>query len=306
MARAVRFDRYGDVDVLDVVEVPDPKPGAGQVVVAVVAAGINPGESKIRAGLLHERWPATFPSGQGSDFAGRIAALGAGVSGIAVGDEVVGFTHQRASHATHVVVPVDQVAPKPAGLSWDVAGALFVAGTTAFAAVRAVEAKEGDTVAVSAAAGGVGTVAVQLLRARGVTVVGIAGPANADWLRSLGVVPVEYGDGLAERIRAAAPGGLDAFLDFHGTGYVELALELGVPPERVNTVIDFPAVEKYGVKAEGNGAADTIDVVAELADLAAAGTLTVPIAATYPLDQVRDAFRELERGHTRGKIVLHP
>lgn len=306
MARAVRFDRYGDVDVLDVVEVPDPTPGAGQVVVAVVAAGINPGESKIRAGLLHERWPATFPTGQGSDFAGRIAALGAGVSGIAVGDEVVGFTHQRASHATHVVVPVDQVAPTPAGLSWDVAGALFVAGTTAFAAVRAVEAKEGDTVAVSAAAGGVGTVAVQLLRARGVTVIGIAGPANADWLRSLGVVPVEYGDGLAERIRAAAPGGLDAFLDFHGAGYVELALELGVPPERVNTVIDFPAVEKYGVKAEGNGAADTIDVVAELADLAAAGTLTVPIAATYPLDQVRDAFRELERGHTRGKIVLHP
>ncbi|BCK57528.1 NADP-dependent oxidoreductase [Nocardia wallacei] len=306
MARAVRFDRYGDVDVLDVVEVPDPKPGAGQVVVAVVAAGINPGESKIRAGLLHERWPATFPSGQGSDLAGRITALGAGVSGIAVGDEVVGFTHQRASHATHVVVPVDQVAPKPAGLSWEVAGSLFVAGTTAFAAVRAVEAKEGDTVAVSAAAGGVGTVAVQLLRARGATVIGIAGPGNADWLRSLGVMPVEYGDGLAERIRAAAPDGLDAFLDFHGSGYVDLALELGVPPERVDTVIDFAAVEKYGVKAEGNAAADTIDVVAELADLAAAGTLTIPIAATYPLDRVRDAYRELERGHTRGKIVLRP
>ncbi|WP_280256039.1 NADP-dependent oxidoreductase [Nocardia wallacei] len=306
MARAVRFDRYGDVDVLDVVEVPDPKPGAGQVVVAVVAAGINPGESKIRAGLLHERWPATFPSGQGSDLAGRITALGAGVSGIAVGDEVVGFTHQRASHATHVVVPVDQVAPKPAGLSWEVAGSLFVAGTTAFAAVRAVEAKEGDTVAVSAAAGGVGSVAVQLLRARGATVIGIAGPGNADWLRSLGVMPVEYGDGLAERIRAAAPDGLDAFLDFHGSGYVDLALELGVPPERVDTVIDFAAVEKYGVKAEGNAAADTIDVVAELADLAAAGTLTIPIAATYPLDRVRDAYRELERGHTRGKIVLRP
>lgn len=306
MARAVRFERYGDVDVLDVVEVPDPTPGAGQVVVEVVAAGINPGESKIRAGLLHERWPATFPSGQGSDFAGRIAALGAGVSGIGVGDEVVGFTHQRASHATHVAVPVDQVAPKPAGLSWDVAGSLFVAGTTAFAAVRAVEAKEGDTVAVSAAAGGVGTVAVQLLRARGAKVIGIAGPANADWLRSLGVLPVEYGDGLAERIRAAAPDGLDAFLDFHGSGYVALALDLGVPPERVDTVIDFAAVEKYGVKAEGNAAADTIDVVAELADLAAAGTLTVPIAAAYPLDRVRDAYRELERGHTRGKIVLHP
>ncbi|MBF6172311.1 NADP-dependent oxidoreductase [Nocardia blacklockiae] len=306
MAQAVRFDRYGDVDVLNVVEVPDPAPGAGEVAVAVVATGINPGESKIRAGLLHERWPATFPSGQGSDFAGRIAALGSGVSGLAVGDEVIGFTHSRAAHAERVVVPVDQVAPKPSGLSWDVAGSLFVAGTTAFAAVRAVEAKEGDTVAVSAAAGGVGSIAVQLLRARGATVIGIAGPDNADWLESLGVIAVEYGDGLAERIRRAAPDGVDAFLDLHGSGYVELALELEVPPERIDTIIDFAAVEKYGVKAEGNAAADTIDVLAELADLAAAGTLTVPIAATYPLAEVRHAFRELERGHTRGKIVLHP
>ncbi|MBB5918518.1 NADPH:quinone reductase-like Zn-dependent oxidoreductase [Nocardia transvalensis] len=306
MAQAVRFDRYGDIDVLDVVEVPDPVPGSGEVVVAVVAAGINPGETKIRSGALHDRWPATFPSGQGSDFAGRISAVGSGVSGLAVGDEVIGFTHKRASHATHVVASVDQVAPKPAEVPWDVAGSLFVAGTTAFAAVRAVEAGKDDVVVVSAAAGGVGSVAVQLLRARGATVIGIAGPDNQEWLRSLGVVPVGYGDGLAERIRAVAPSGVDAFLDFHGDGYVDLALELGVGLERINTVIDFAAVQKYGVKSEGNGAADTIDVLAELADLVAAGTLIVPIAATYPLAQVRDAYRELEQGHTRGKIVLHP
>ncbi|WP_024803389.1 NADP-dependent oxidoreductase [Nocardia sp. BMG51109] len=306
MAQAVRFDRYGDVDVLNVVEVPDPVPGSGQVAVDVVAAGINPGEAKIRSGALHEVFPAAFPSGEGSDFAGRIAVVGAGVSGLAAGDEVVGFTNERASHATRVVVGADQVTPKPAGLSWDVAGSLFVAGTTAFAAVRAVAAKEGDTVAVSAAAGGVGSIAVQLLRARGATVIGIAGAGNQDWLRARGVVPVEHGDGLADRIRAAAPGGVDAFLDFHGSGYVDLALALGVRPERVDTVVDVAAVQQYGVKAEGNGAADTIDVVAELAELAAAGTLDIPIAATYPLAQVREAYREIERGHTRGKIVLHP
>ncbi|MCM6773624.1 NADP-dependent oxidoreductase [Nocardia sp. CDC159] len=306
MAQAVQFDRYGDIDVLKVVEVADPVPGPGEVVVAVVAAGINPGEAKIRAGLLHERWPATFPSGEGSDFAGRIAALGAGVSGIAVGDEVLGFTHRRASHATHVVVPAEQVTPKPAELSWDVAGALFVAGTTAFAAVRAVSAEAGDTIAVSGAGGGVGSIAVQLLRARGATVIGIAGPAKHDWLRAKGVRPVAYGEGLAERLRSAAPDGIDAFIDTYGSGYVELALELGVTPERIDTIIDFAAVQRYGVKADGNAAADTIDVLAELADLAAAGTIEVPIAATYPLARVREAFGELERDHIHGKIVLHP
>ncbi|MFI5782175.1 NADP-dependent oxidoreductase [Nocardia sp. NPDC051570] len=306
MSQAVRFDRYGDIDVLEVVEVPDPVPGPGEVVVAVVAAGINPGEAKIREGALHERWPATFPSGEGSDFAGRVIALGAGVSGIEVGGEVLGFVENRSSHASQVVVPADQVTPKPAGLSWDVAGALFVAGTTAFAAVRAVSPEAGDTVAVSGASGGVGSLVVQLLRARDVTVIGIAGPAKHEWLRSKGVTPVAYGDGLAERLRAAAPDGIDAFVDTYGSGYVELAVELGVQPERINTIIDFAAVEKFGVKAEGNAAADTIDVLAELADLAAAGTLEVPIAATYPLARVRDAFRELEGDHTHGKIVLHP
>ncbi len=306
MAQAVKFDHYGDRDVLDVREVPDPEPGPGQVAVDVVAAGINPGETKIRTGALHERWPAVFPSGEGTDFAGRIAGLGAGVSGLAVGDEVLGFSQERSSHATRVVVPAEQLTPKPAALSWEVAGSLYVAGTTAFAAVRSVVPEAGDAVAVSGAAGGVGAIVVQLLRARGVTVVGIAGPDNQEYLRSLGAVAVEYGDGLADRIRALVPGGIDAFIDTFGSGYVELALELGVPPERIDTIIDFAAAEKYGVKTEGNAAADTIDVLAELADAAAAGTLRIPIAATYPLTAVRDAFAELERGHTRGKIVLLP
>ncbi|WP_067891027.1 NADP-dependent oxidoreductase [Nocardia vaccinii] len=306
MAQAVRFDRYGDVDVLNVVEVPDPVAGPGEVVVRVVAAGINPGEAKIRSGSLHEIYPAKFPSGQGSDLAGRVVSIGEGVSGVAAGDEVLGFTNERASHATHAVVPVEQIAPKPAGLSWDVAGSLFVAGTTAFAAVRSVSPEDGDTIVVSGAAGGVGSLVVQLLRARGVTVIGIAGAANHEWLRSLGVTPVAYGDGLADRIRAIAPDGVDAFIDLYGPDYVELAIELGVRPDRIDTIADFAAVSKYGVKAEGNSAADTIDVLAELAELVVAGTLDVPVAAVYPLAEVRAAYTELERGHTHGKIVLHP
>ncbi|MFI6998790.1 NADP-dependent oxidoreductase [Nocardia sp. NPDC050175] len=306
MARAVKFDRYGGIEELRVVEVATPTAGTGQVVVAVVAAGINPGEAYIRSGALHDRWPSTFPSGEGTDFAGRIVEIGAEVGGIEVGDEVLGFTDDRASHATHVVVPVAQVTPKPAGLDWDVAGALYVAGTTAFAAIRAVKANEGDTVVVSGAAGGVGSIAVQLLRARGAEVIGIASDGNHEWLRKVGVTPVAYGDGLIDRLRDAAPDGVDAFIDTFGADYVDIAVELGVPVERIDTIINFAAAEKYGVKADGNAAAGTIDVLTELADLAAAGTVEVPIAGVYPLDKVQEAYRELEQRHTRGKIVLRP
>ncbi|WP_433522338.1 NADP-dependent oxidoreductase [Nocardia pseudovaccinii] len=306
MARAVKFDRYGGVEELKVVEVPTPKAGPGRVVVEVVAAGINPGEGYIRSGALHERWPATFPSGEGTDFAGRVVEIGSGVGGIEIGAEVLGFTDERASHATHVVVSAEQVTLKPSKLDWDVAGSLYVAGTTAFATVRAVDPHVGDTVAVSGAAGGVGSIAVQLLRARGATVLGIASEVNHDWLRKVGVIPVAYGAGLIDRIRAAAPAGVDAFIDTFGAEYVDIAIELGIAVERIDTIINWAAAERYGVKTDGNAAAGTIDVLAELADLAAAGTVEVPVAAVYPLDKVQEAYRELEQRHTRGKIVLHP
>ena len=306
MSRAVRFEEYGDVDVLNVVEVQDPVPGPGQLLVRVKAAGINPGEAKIRDGLLAERWPATFPSGQGSDLAGVVEQVGEGVDGFSAGDEVIGFTDERASQAELVVIEAANATPKPAGVSWDVAGSLFVAGATAWAAVRAVSLVAGDTVVVSGAAGGVGVIAVQLAKRAGATVIGLASERHHEWLRSHGVVPVTYGDGVAERIGEAAPDGVDAFLDMVGGGYVELALELGVSPERINTIADFAAVEKHGVKSEGNAFGASAEVLAELAALIDAGELEVPIAATYPLDQVRDAYRELADNHTRGKIVLEP
>ena len=306
--KAVKFDRYGDIDVLEVRDVPVPSPGPGEVRVEVKAAGINPGESMIRKGALHDRWPATFPSGQGSDLAGVVTSLGSGVQTFTVGDEVLGFTEQRASHAEFVVVPANQLTAKPPPVPWEVAGALFVAGTTAYAAVRAVELTAGDTVAVAGAAGGVGSIAVQLAKRSGAMVLGIASPANDEWLSGLGVVPINYGGGLVKRLRAAAANGrVNAFLDFFGGGYVELAVtELGVPPQRVDTIIDFAAVDKFGVKAAGNRDASDAGVLAELANLVAAGELQVPIAEVFPLDEVRRAYRTLEQRHTRGKIVLRP
>jgi NADPH:quinone reductase-like Zn-dependent oxidoreductase len=306
MSRAVRYDNYGGIDVLNVVDVEDPVPGPGELLVRVKAAGINPGEAKIRDGMLAERWPSTFPSGQGSDLAGVVEQVGDGVDAFAAGDEVIGFTDDRASQAELVVIPAENATPKPAGVPWDVAGGLFVVGATAWASVRAVGLSSGDTVVVSGAAGGVGVIAVQLARRAGATVIGLASERHHEWLRAHGVLPVTYGDGVADRIRAAAPDGVDAFLDMVGGGYVELALELGVAPERINTIADFAAIEKYGVKSEGNAVGASASTLAELARLIDAGELDVPIAATYPLDQVRDAYRELADNHTRGKIVLRP
>jgi len=317
--KAVRFDEYGGVEVLKVVDVPRPVPAAGQVLVQVKAAGINPGEAKIRSGALDAMWPATFPSGEGSDLAGIVAETGPGVTGVAVGDEVIGWTDNRASQAEYVVVGArgvrgdgippgeseEHLTPKPAGVPWEVAGGLFVAGATAYAAVRAVSLTKGDTVVVAGATGGVGSLAVQLAGRAGASVIGIASEAGFQWLARHGVVPVAYGDGVANRIRQAA-GQVDAFIDTFGAEYVKLALELGVEPSRIDTIANFEAVARYGVKADASAAGSSASVLAELAGLIAAGELEVPIAATFPLDRVQDAYRRLAEGHLVGKIVLLP
>ncbi|HZB28847.1 MAG TPA: NADP-dependent oxidoreductase [Streptosporangiaceae bacterium] len=306
MPKAVRFEEYGGIDVLRVVEVDRPVPGPGQVLVKMRAAGINPGEAAIREGRMHERWPATFPSGQGSDLAGVVEELGDGVEEFAVGDEVIGFTHQRASHAELVVTDAAKLTHRPRNVPWEAAGALFVAGTTAYAAVRAVSPARGDTLVVSAAAGGVGSIVVQLAVGAGAKVIGLAGAPNHQWLAAHGVTPVRYGDGVADRVRAAAGGRVDAFIDAFGGGYVDLAIDLGVRPDRINTIIDWAAAKEHGTKTDGTATAASADVLAELAGLISDGRLEIPIARVYPLDQVRDAYRELERRHARGKIVLVP
>jgi NADPH:quinone reductase-like Zn-dependent oxidoreductase len=305
--RAVRFDRYGGVGELQVVTVARPRAAPGRAVVRVIAAAVNPGEASIRSGLLHDLWPAHFPEGEGSDLAGVVTEVGDGVTSVSVGAEVLGWTDERASHAEAVSVPAAQLVAKPGGVSWPVAGSLYVAGVTAWQTVRSAGVRSGDTLAVSAAAGGVGSIAVQLARRAGATVLGIAGPASAGWLASAGVTPVAYGQGLAGRLREAAPGGIDAFIDCFGGGYVDLAVELGVRPDRIDTIADRAAGQRAGAKMEGRAAVQNpAAVLSELAGLVAAGKLEIPVARTYPLDRVQDAYTELEQRHTRGKIVLFP
>jgi NADPH:quinone reductase-like Zn-dependent oxidoreductase len=234
-----------------------------------------------------------------------VAEAGPGVTSFSAGDEVIGWTDNRASQAEYVVVEAQHLTAKPAGVPWEVAGALFVAGVTAWAAVRAVNLTEGDTVVVAGAAGGVGSLAVQLARRAGATVIGLASEAHFQWLAGHGVVPVVYGNGVTERIRQAASK-VDAFVDTYGAEYVELALELGVEPSRVDTIANFQAVARFGVKGEGSAAGSSASVLAELAALIAAAELEVPIAATFPLDRVQDAYRRLAEGHLLGKIVLLP
>ena len=304
MSRAVRFDHYGAADVLKVVDVEDRSPNANEVRVRVVTAGINPGEIPIREGKMHDRFPATFPSGEGSDFAGVVVEVGDRVDGVAVGDDVIGFSDQRSAQAESVTIAADRVIPKPNGVPWDVAGSLYIAGTTARACVDAVRVRRGDTVVVAGAAGGVGILATQLAVLAGAAVVATASKENHGFLTSIGAIPVEYGKGLADRIRKIVPDGVDAFIDAHGEGNVEVAVSLGVDRDRINTIADHVARKKYGVKGDGTAAVAPREALIDLARLIAAGELQLPIAATFPLDQVRAAYERLGKGHGLGKIVL--
>ena len=265
-SRRVQFGHYGPAGVLRVVDVPRPSAGDGQVLVRVAAAGINPGEIAIRNGAMEQMFPAVFPSGQGSDFAGRIAEVGSGVTEFAPGDEVMGWSDSRSAQAGYVVSDRQHLTAKPPALDWIRAGALWAIGVTSFLAVRAVAVQPGETVAVSAAAGGVGGLAAQLALRAGARVLGIASAANAGRLRAIGVEPVAYGEGLANRLRSLAPNGIDAFIDTHGDGYVDLAADLGVTPDRIDTIIDFAAAQRHGVKTDASPQASTPDVLATMAE----------------------------------------
>ena len=290
MSKAVRFDRYGGTDVLELVDVDPRLPLIGEVQVRVVTAGINPGEIGIRSGALHERWPTSFPCGQGSDFAGIVVAVGDRVDGIEVGDEVIGFSDDRNAQAEFVTIAADRVIPKPHGASWDEAGALYVAGTTARANIVATRVKRGDTVVVAGAAGGVGILTTQLAVLAGAAVVATASKENHAFLAGLGAIPVEYGKGLVDRIRKIVPDGVDAFIDCYGDGNVEAAVALGVDRDRINTLADPAGRKKYGVRSEGMSTVPVRETMIELARLIDQGDLQVPILETFPLAEVRKAY----------------
>ncbi|PPL18833.1 hypothetical protein GY24_09155 [Microterricola pindariensis] len=327
----MKFSRYGGPEVLEVVDIDMPVPGEGEVLIEVVAAGVNPADSRLREGKLADRIPAHFPQGQGSDFAGFVRGIGPGVTGWSVNDEVIGHV-SRGSHATHLTVPATNITPKPPHLPWEVAGSLFVTGTTAWAAINAVDIGQGDTVVISAAAGGVGCIAAQLARLRGAKVIGTVSERNADFLRQLDVIPVIHDGDVAGQIRELAPEGVDVYLDAFGGQNLEIARELNVKEARIRSVVDWDGVFDYGLDeygrtkpgtrgagaaasgAEGSDIADESaeeyghEVVGRLARLAVQHRLLLPISDIFAIDEVREAFEELDRGHVRGKILLgmHP
>ncbi|MCU1508468.1 MAG: NADP-dependent oxidoreductase [Glaciihabitans sp.] len=309
MPDAVTFSRYGGSEVLELTQVEARAPGRGEVQVSVVAAGINPGEIAIREGATRERYPARFekgegPEGQGSDFAGVVLEVGPEVDFPKVGDEVIGFSDGRNAQAELVTIKADRVIPKPHSVSWNEAGSLYVAGTTARACIAAVGLRRGETVVIAGGAGGVGVVVTQLAVLAGAIVVATASEENHAFLREVGAIPVAYGPKLAERIRKIVPDGVDAFIDTHGHGNVEVALELGVAKDRINTITDFAARQKHRVLAEGMSTVEPREALIELARLMGNGQLRIPVYATYPLGEVRAAYERLARGHGLGKIVL--
>ncbi|WP_424185781.1 NADP-dependent oxidoreductase [Actinokineospora sp. G85] len=299
MARVIALSAYGGPEVLGEIEVETPVPGAGQVVVDIRAAGVNPVDAKIRGGLFAAD-DDEFPQRLGNEFAGVVSAVGSGVEGVSIGQEVLGFTVMQA-YAEQIAVPADAVTAKPPGLGWAEAGSLSAAGQTAANAIKELGVGQGTTLLVHAAAGGVGTIAVQLAVRAGATVVGTASARNHDYVKSLGATPVEYGPGLVERVREAAPQGVDAVLDLVGGESVAASLEL-VAANRIGTTVDDKAVAEHGIRRL-RGARST-ELLGELAALAAAGELKLEIAKTFPLAEAAAAHREVETGHVRGKVVL--
>lgn len=301
-ARVVQFTRFGGAEVLDVADIPMPEPGPGEVLVQVLAAGINHMEAFIREGLFDSEHSARFPQRQGTDLAGIVVGLGDGVHDLKLHTDVVGHA-LTGSHATHVCVPRANLVPKPHKVSWEVGGSLFLAGVAAYRALEESYVGRDDTVLVSAAAGGVGSMEVQLAHLRGATVIGTCGERNFDYLRQIGIRPVVYGDGLADRIRAAAPGGVTAFLDNFGGGE-DLAAELGIEPGRFHSSDARKEIELRAVWPTEETAQRNTEILAELVQLVADQRLRVLVSGFYPMDFVRDAFDDLERYHARGKIVL--
>ncbi|WP_127794018.1 NADP-dependent oxidoreductase [Agromyces sp. LHK192] len=300
MSRAVRFSTHGGPEVLEVVEVPKPEPGDGEVLVEVFAAGLSPVDSVVRRGSHPERWPVELPAGVGQEIAGVVAAVGPGSVAFAKGDEVMGYVDGGAQ-ATHVVARATDLVQRPAGVSWEVAGSLHIAGTTAWSAVEGLGLGAADTVVITAAAGGVGCLAAQFARLRGAMVLGTSADARFDFLRQFGVIPLAYGPGLVERARLAAGGRpITAFLDFLG-GEVDAAIELGVPAPRVLTTLDWDAVAERGAVLVEPG--DSI-LLARVARQVADRRVRLPIADIFPLDDIVDAYRALDRRDAPGKIVL--
>jgi NADPH:quinone reductase-like Zn-dependent oxidoreductase len=296
--KAVQYTRFGGPEVLELVELPDPHPGPGQVRVAVRAVGVNPIDWKMRSGMMGGDLPQTT----GREAAGVVDELGEGVEGVAPGDGVFGFV--RGAGAAELAVLSDY-APIPASLDFAGAAALPIAVETATRTLDLLGVRQDTTLLVNGAAGAVGSSAVQLARLRGARVIGTASPNNHEYLRSLGAEPTTYGDQLADRVRELAPGGVDAALDAAGGGALAALVELSGGPERVLTIADYAGAQETGARFSGGmGTERAVHALTDIGPLIEAGRFSLPVAQTFPLEKIGDAHALSQAGHVRGKLVL--
>jgi len=310
ITRAAVATEYGGPEVLDIIEVPTPEPGAGEVRIGVRGAGVNPIDFKVYSGMFGTK-PENLPMRLGFEVAGVIEAVGPDVTDFVVGDEII--AHQvSGGYAERIVAPVATLVRKPTNLDWSEAAGLLLTGVTAVHSLTAVDASAGETILIHGA-GGVGLAAIQLAKARGARAIVTASPARHDELRALGAEPVAYGDGLLERVQALAPDGVDAALDFIGTDEaLEVSLALVANRDRIATIANFGSGPAAGIKALGGGpGADPGTEIRsaakfELAELAGDGRFRVIVDQTFPLADVAAAHQLQASGHASGKVVLIP
>jgi NADPH:quinone reductase-like Zn-dependent oxidoreductase len=296
--KAVRFSRFGGPEVLEIVDLPDPHAGPGQVRIAVRAAGVNPSDWKKREGLMDPDLPQTL----GYEAAGVVDEVGEGVADVAVGDRVFGLSAEGTVQAELAVL--SYYAPVPPSLDFAGAAALPSAVETATRALDQLGVGDGSTLLVNGASGSVGSASVQLAVARGARVIGTASPANHEYLRSLGAEPVAYGEGLAGRVRALARGGVDVALDVAGSGVLPELIGLAGGAGNVVTVADFVGAREHGVRFSSGDAGRAVHALGEIGGLIESGRFSLPVARAFPLAEVAEAHRVSEHGHVRGKLVL--
>ena len=302
--KAMIYERYGDADVLQLSDQPMPKVAPGEVLVRTHCASVNPVDWKIMAGYLDGLMQVYFPVTPGWDVAGTVEAVGLDVPEFSVGDEVMAYVRKDFVHdgtfAEYVTVPVRAIAHKPAALDWEQAAAIPLAGLTAYQTLKRMNTRKGETVLIHNASGGVGVQGVQIARKMGARVLGTASAKNHDLLRSLGAEPIEYGDGLADRVRELAPDGVDVVADFIG-GVLQTTQAVLSGGGRHASIVDDAVLSAGGSLIWVRPSGEDLQV---LANMAAAGELHVPIAERFSLEQTADAFRLNQAGHVRGKIII--
>lgn len=296
--KAARFDRFGGPEVLELVDLPDPHPGPGKVRIEVRAAGVNASDWKKRQGVMDQELPQTL----GYEAAGVVDELGEGVTDVALGDRVFGFCPDGAAQAELAVL--SEYAPITPSLDFAAAAALPSALETAARSLDQLGVHSGHTVLINGASGTVGSAAVQLAVARGARVIGTGSPATHDLLRSFGAEPVAYGDGMVQRVRGLAPGGVDLALDIAGSGILRELIDLAGSPDHVITVADFAGAQQYGVRFSRGDSGRATYVLGEVSDLIESGRFSLPVGQTFPLSDIAEAHRVGEIGHVRGKLVL--